>query len=141
MLLELREPLALGLAMSGKRQSRTEQSLEVEDELAVKGGLRRVTVRELTIERRRRRGKFVYVTPGGRLISDRSTVARLNRLAVPPAYVHARYCADMCRPGWSMRSSREYCGTRNTAHRARKRCCAGSSRIATLPPRLAKIDS
>jgi DNA topoisomerase-1 len=59
-----------------------------------RAGLRLVTVEELDIERRKRRGKFVYFGNDDREIRDRATIARLNRLAVPPAYVRARYCAD-----------------------------------------------
>lgn len=45
--------------------------------------------------RRRRNGKsFSYIGPGGRPIRDPREVARLKRLAVPPAYQDVRYAAD-----------------------------------------------
>jgi DNA topoisomerase-1 len=60
---------------------------------AKRAGLRLVEVGDLDIERRRRGRKFIYVKDG-REIRDRTLIARLSRLAVPPAYVRARYCSD-----------------------------------------------
>src|SRR5690242_13146619 len=82
------------LNMNAKRRSQKNFSETTEAELAKAAGLRHVTIEDLTIERRRRRGEFVYLSPGGRPIRDRNVIKRLNRLAVPPAYVRARYCAN-----------------------------------------------
>jgi len=47
--------------------------------------------------RRERRGKgFVYLDDQGRVIRDAATRARLNALAVPPAYTDVRLAADPC---------------------------------------------
>ena len=53
-----------------------------------------VTPEELTIIRRRQGRGFAYVYPDGSRVRDRALVRRLDRLAIPPAYVEANYCAD-----------------------------------------------
>jgi DNA topoisomerase-1 len=62
--------------------------------LAKKLGLRFVRVDELTIVRRRQGPGFGYVDRNGRRISNKLLTRRLDRLAVPPAYVEAHYCTD-----------------------------------------------
>jgi DNA topoisomerase-1 len=61
---------------------------------AHKLGLRLVAVGELTIARRKQRSNFYYVDRNGRRINDKLLMRRLDRLAVPPAYVKAFYCPD-----------------------------------------------
>jgi DNA topoisomerase I len=62
--------------------------------LSAAAGLHLVTPGDLTIERRRGRDTFVYVRKNGNAVTDRSTKRRLDRLAVPPAYVNVFYAAD-----------------------------------------------
>src|SRR2546423_291728 len=78
----------------GCEQAIVPSKTESHAQAARRVGLRYVSVGELCIERRRRAGKFIYVRPDGRKVRDRFLIARLNGLAVPPAYVHALYCPD-----------------------------------------------
>jgi len=64
------------------------------ERLARRLGLRLVTPEELTIVRRRHGRGFAYALADGSAVRDRALVRRLDRLAVPPAYVDACYCAD-----------------------------------------------
>jgi DNA topoisomerase-1 len=82
--------------MSANRRRRRQKDLyeSTEAKLASAAGLRRVTIADLEIERRRHGGKFIYVGPEGRAIRNSGVITRLARLAVPPAYVRARYCSD-----------------------------------------------
>ncbi len=57
-------------------------------------GLRLTEAAELTIRRRRNGSGFVYLLPSGRRLRDRGTLARLRRLAVPPAYEDVVFAAD-----------------------------------------------
>ena len=57
-------------------------------------GLRRVSVEELSIRRRRNGKGFAYFTANGRRIRDLRNIARLKRLAVPPAYDDVRFADD-----------------------------------------------
>jgi DNA topoisomerase-1 len=49
---------------------------------------------ELSIRRIKRGTGFSFVTREGRTIRQKSVVARLNALAVPPAYIEVRYSSD-----------------------------------------------
>ena len=62
--------------------------------LSAAAGLRLVTPGDLVIERRRDGEAFVYVRKSGKPIADKATTRRLDRLAVPPAYVNVFYAAD-----------------------------------------------
>ena len=57
-------------------------------------GLCHVTTDALTIRRRRRGKSWCYIGPDGRVIQDRRTIARLSKLAVPPAYEDVLYARD-----------------------------------------------
>lgn len=46
------------------------------------------------ITRRRRGKRFHYFTPDGARITDASEIARLNAIALPPAYERCWYCPD-----------------------------------------------
>jgi DNA topoisomerase-1 len=46
------------------------------------------------ITRRRAGGGFVYVMPDGRRVTDEPTLARIRKLAVPPAYEKVWICRD-----------------------------------------------
>lgn len=46
------------------------------------------------LSRRRSRGGFAYYYPGGRRVRRRSVVARINSLAIPPAYSDVWICLD-----------------------------------------------
>lgn len=60
-------------------------------ELAGKFGLRVGRQSELTLRRLKRGAGYVFVNGDGRTIKDRATLARLQSLAVPPAYSQVRY--------------------------------------------------
>ena len=57
-------------------------------------GLRQGTSDALSIRRRRRGKGWCYIGLGGAIIRETGTLARLARLAVPPAYKDVRYSAD-----------------------------------------------
>ena len=57
-------------------------------------GLRQATSDALSIRRRRCGKGWCYVDPSGAIIRETGTLARLARLAVPPAYKDVRYSAD-----------------------------------------------
>jgi DNA topoisomerase-1 len=57
-------------------------------------GLRPASARGLTIRRRRCGKGWCYLRSDGAVIRDRQTIARLARLAVPPAYEDVRYAGD-----------------------------------------------
>jgi DNA topoisomerase-1 len=57
-------------------------------------GLRYVDDRRPGITRERVRGHFVYRDPNGRKITDPEEIARINKLAVPPAYTDVWICPD-----------------------------------------------
>ena len=46
------------------------------------------------ITRRKLRGKFCYFDPHGERIRDAQVIARINALAIPPAYVDVWICPD-----------------------------------------------
>nr|WP_288465670.1 DNA topoisomerase IB [uncultured Pseudomonas sp.] len=46
------------------------------------------------ITRRKLRGKFCYFEPNGERIRDAQEIARINALAIPPAYVDVWICTD-----------------------------------------------
>lgn len=64
------------------------------ERLALRLGLKLVTVEDLTIVRHRKGRGFGYRRADGAPVRDRALIDRLNRLAVPPAYADALYSAD-----------------------------------------------
>ncbi len=56
--------------------------------------LRMIDVGELDILRRRAGRGFAYFDSSGRHIKDPETLARIRKLAVPPAYVEVRIASD-----------------------------------------------
>jgi len=58
------------------------------------GPLRRVSLHELNIRRRRNGKGFSYIRPGGGAVRDSATLRRLKSLAVPPAYEDVLYAED-----------------------------------------------
>lgn len=58
------------------------------------GGLRYVDDTRPGITRRKLRGKFAYFDRRGNRIKDDCVVARINALAIPPAYEHVWICPD-----------------------------------------------
>ncbi|MCE4069306.1 MULTISPECIES: DNA topoisomerase IB [Pseudomonas] len=46
------------------------------------------------ISRRRLRGRFAYFDPGGERIRVEAEIERINRLAIPPAYIDVWICID-----------------------------------------------
>ncbi|HEU5479191.1 MAG TPA: hypothetical protein VFU90_05125 [Candidatus Tumulicola sp.] len=61
-------------------------------EQAKDAGLRYVSDRDPGIERLKARGGFRYVMPDGTPVRDRSTLDRIARLAIPPAYTGVWIC-------------------------------------------------
>jgi DNA topoisomerase I len=57
-------------------------------------GLRYVSDAEPGITRRRAGGAFSYRGPDGRLVKDRAELARIKRLAIPPAWSEVWICSD-----------------------------------------------
>src|SRR5580692_3780742 len=62
--------------------------------LARKLGLHIVAPGALTVSRKRAGDAWVYYNSRGRRLSDRRIIARLQRLAVPPAYEDVLYASD-----------------------------------------------
>lgn len=62
--------------------------------LARKLGLAIITPDALTLRRERTGDGFTFLDADGRLIRDEDEIARLQSLAVPPAYENVRYAAD-----------------------------------------------
>ena len=48
----------------------------------------------MTIKRRKRGKSWQYLGADGRVIGDPEEIARLNRIALPPAYENGRFCPD-----------------------------------------------
>jgi DNA topoisomerase-1 len=61
-------------------------------EAAKAAGLRYTTDTIPGIRREKRGGHFVYVDPHGKQITDRSELARISSLAIPPAYTDVWIC-------------------------------------------------
>ena len=57
-------------------------------------GLRYVSDSEPGLRRRRRSGAFCYVNAQGRAVRDAETLARIRKLAIPPAYEDVWICAQ-----------------------------------------------
>jgi DNA topoisomerase I len=62
--------------------------------MARKLGLRLGEQDELTIRRIKRGKGYSFVAASGRTIRDPAIIARLNKMAVPPAYEEVRYASD-----------------------------------------------
>src|SRR5512140_2188780 len=81
-----------------RRNGRADKGRKLKPSLGAAGGsrqpLRRVEVADLSICRRRNGKGFIYVGSNGRAIRDPRQLARLNRLAVPPAYADVRFAED-----------------------------------------------
>ena len=58
------------------------------------GGLVYVSDLEPGIRRRRKGTGFGYVTSNGSIVRDRSELARIRKLAIPPAYSDVWICSD-----------------------------------------------
>jgi DNA topoisomerase-1 len=84
----------MSASRSATRTSSRTHSSAASLRLARKLGLRFVNVADLTIVRKRRGVTFGYVRQDGKPVRDKLLTRRLDRLAVPPAYVEASYCAD-----------------------------------------------
>src|SRR5690349_8443155 len=61
---------------------------------AQRAALRYVNVHGGAIRRTRRGRNFEYISPRGRIISDRKILARLKNLVIPPAWVQVWICPD-----------------------------------------------
>jgi DNA topoisomerase I len=62
--------------------------------IALPPELRYVDDRQPGIKRKKLRGKWAYFLPDGARIKDPAEIARINKLAVPPAYRHVWICPD-----------------------------------------------
>ena len=60
----------------------------------MKKRLKKVAVAELDIERRRVGRGFAYYDSNGRQIKDPKTLARIQKMAIPPAYADVRIASD-----------------------------------------------
>lgn len=63
------------------------------EEAAQNAGLRYVSDEEPGIERQKRGKGFRYLLPSGKPVSDPATLARIRKLAIPPAYTDVWICA------------------------------------------------
>ena len=63
-------------------------------EIAVAAGLVYVSDSEPGIRRRRTADGFIYVKPDGRPLRDEKEIARINKLAIPPAYEDVWICTN-----------------------------------------------
>lgn len=73
----------------------TDAAVELKRRLTVRRqSLRRIDVSELSIRRIRSGKGFYYVGASGRRLTDASTLRRIKRLAVPPAYEDVLYASD-----------------------------------------------
>jgi DNA topoisomerase-1 len=64
------------------------------ESLAKRLGLRRLSRDRLSVRRRRRRDRWIYLDANRQVIRDPATIDRLDHLAVPPAYRDVRYASD-----------------------------------------------
>lgn len=72
----------------------TARNDSTDDRASVPDGLNYVDAGTPGIRRERRGDRFVYLDPHGRRIRDPEEIARISRLAIPPAYVDVWICAD-----------------------------------------------
>ena len=63
-------------------------------EIAVAAGLVYVSDSEPGVRRRRTADGFIYVKPDGRPLRDEKEIARINKLAIPPAYEDVWICTN-----------------------------------------------
>lgn len=70
------------------------QASEIAPQVARAAGLRYVSDREPGIRRQRVGRQFRYLDARGRRIDDQPTLARIRRLAIPPAYEQVWICPD-----------------------------------------------
>ena len=90
-------PTGESAARAGEAAARPRVSAPVAlAKLARAHGLHLVKPNALTITRRRHGRGFAYYDADGVRLRDAETVARLAKLAVPPAYVNVRYAEDPC---------------------------------------------
>jgi DNA topoisomerase-1 len=90
-------PTGESAARAGEAAARPRVSAPVAlAKLARAHGLHLVKPNALTITRRRHGRGFAYYDADGIRLRDAETVARLAKLAVPPAYVNVRYAEDPC---------------------------------------------
>lgn len=57
-------------------------------------GLRHISDETPGLTRRKTRSGFAYFRPDGKRVRNRALVARVNSLAIPPAYTHVWICPD-----------------------------------------------
>jgi DNA topoisomerase-1 len=62
------------------------------EDAAAAAGLRFVSDEETGLRRRRKGGSFVYLSAAGRPIKERATLARIRKLAIPPAWSDVWIC-------------------------------------------------
>ncbi len=64
--------------------------------IASSDGLRYASDAEPGITRRRAGSGFCYLLPNGERVRDEATLARIRKLAIPPAYKNVWICRDAC---------------------------------------------
>ena len=86
--------------MNDRKEARAETAEAASDtaamaaEIAVAAGLVYVSDSEPGIRRRRTADGFTYVKPDGHLLRDEKEIARINKLAIPPAYEEVWICTN-----------------------------------------------
>jgi DNA topoisomerase I len=84
----LRAPRASAVAADDAIPAETARAIASTDELRFSSDSER------GITRRRTGSGFIYLLPDGRRVSDEATLARIRKLAVPPAYEKVWICRD-----------------------------------------------
>ena len=81
-------------AVAPARRSRSAGPAPSADLPSVPTGLHYVDDSQPGITRRLLRGRFAYFTPDGKRLRDDEQIARINALAIPPAYTDVWICPD-----------------------------------------------
>ncbi|MFC3609176.1 DNA topoisomerase IB [Stutzerimonas tarimensis] len=82
------------------------------------------------ISRRLLRGKYAYFTPEGERIRDPEEIARINKLAIPPAYRQVWICPDPC--GHVQATGRDARGRKQYRYHSRWREVRDETKYARL---------
>ena len=82
------------LAVASPRRAESARPAASADVPVVPAGLHYVDDSGPGIRRRLLRGQFAYFTPDGKRLRDAQQIARINALAVPPAYTDVWICPD-----------------------------------------------
>ncbi len=99
-------------ASRGMQAPRRRRAVRAQAHQRAADGLRYTSDRDPGIRRVRRGRGFVYIQPNGRQVSDPVELARLRKLAVPPAYRNVWLCTDprghLQATGYDARGRKQY---------------------------------